>query len=159
MPITHKLRTRITALSARLPLHNNRDHKTKQTLSHHAIRHLPNFCFAIIKLVVGVFLWSLWFVIFGGYGLMLLLIRSYFLWRLQQVHTANASFSERQRTEMTYLREGGLLYALVGVLLVGLSTYMYFNSQPHYYNRSIAILIACIGFTKMITATIGWFKA
>lgn len=159
MKIIDKVTNKTNAL---IDKHNLRRHiteKADRVVLYNAASTISNSLFALIKLAVGLVFWSLWFLIFGGYYIILLAIRSYFLWRYQQIRVSAISLAEREKIEMKYLREGGILYALLGAALVGLSAYMYFKGQPQHYNQSIVLLIALIGFTKIVTSIVGWVKS
>lgn len=142
--------------------HNLRRHiieKADRIVLYNAASTITNFLFALLKIVVGLLFWSLWFMIFGGYYVLLLAIRSYFLWRYQQVRMSALSLTQRKIIETKYLREGGFFYALLGAALVVLSAYMYYRGQPQHYNQSIVLLIALIGFVKIGTSIAGWIRA
>lgn len=36
---------------------------------------------------------------------------------------------------------------------------MYFKSQPQHYGQNVVLLIALIGFTKIVTSIVGWIKS
>ncbi|USS92153.1 hypothetical protein [Fructobacillus americanaquae] len=120
---------------------------------------VSNSMFAMIKITIGLVLWSLWFLIFGFYYLILLAIRAYFLFRYKQVRIANFSNLERRKLEEIYLREGGIFYSILGLVLVGLSTFMFVHGQPQNYNHNIVLFIALIGFIKIVTSVIGWINS
>lgn len=142
--------------------HNLRHHiseKSDRVVLYNAASTISNLVFALIKLTIGIFFLSLWFLIFGGYYIILLAIRSYFLWRYRQIRVSNINPLEREKIEIRYLREGGILYGLLSMALVTLSIYMYIVNEPQRYNQSIVLLIALIGFTKIVTSVVGWIKA
>lgn len=149
----------ITKLVKKYNLKRHIEYKADRVVLYNAFSTINNSIFAIIKLIIGVVFLSLWFLIFGGYYLALLSVRIYFLRCYMQVRTSDLDLNQRQKVETHYLYEGGLLFSGLGVILISLSGYMYFYGHNQHYNKVVVLLIALMGFTKIISSIIGWFKA
>ncbi len=67
--------------------------------------------------------------------------------------------SERLIVENRCLREGGALYSFLGMTFTAFSCYMFFYGREQNYNQSLVLLIALMGFTKIISSVIGWVKS
>lgn len=83
--------------------HNLRHHiseKSDRVVLYNAASTISNLVFALIKLTIGIFFLSLWFLIFGGYYIILLAIRSYFLWRYRQIRVSNINPLEREKLKL-----------------------------------------------------------
>ncbi|MBW1606376.1 hypothetical protein [Lactobacillus sp. Sy-1] len=113
---------------------------------------------AIFKIGLGIFYLSNWFLIFGFYYLILFFTRVYFLRRYTQIRLQNLTAAKRIAKEDLYLREGGLLYSLLGFALAGISGYMYTYGSNQSYSELVIEMIALMGFIKIISSVVGWFK-
>ncbi len=154
-----KIVNRFNLIIEKLHLRQHIKHKSDRVVLYSALNTISNSMFAIFKIIVGLLFWSMWFLIFGGYYIVLLTARIYFLYRYTKIRKSNLDFSERLAIEKHYLREGGLLYSLLGFLLASLSGYMYVYGYDENYNQSVVLLIALMGFTKIISSVVGWVKA
>lgn len=142
-----------------LHLQKHVENKSDRVVLYNALSTFTNFIFAVFKLFVGLIFFSLWFLIFGSYYMVLFSIRVYFLHKYTKVRKSDLSTSERLIVENRCLREGGALYSFLGMTFTAFSCYMLFYGREQNYNQSLVLLIALMGFTKMISSVVGWVKS
>ncbi|WP_257613712.1 hypothetical protein, partial [Oenococcus oeni] len=142
-----------------LHLQKHVENKPDRVVLYNALSTITNFIFAVFKLIIGLIFFSLWFLIFGSYYMVLFAIRVYFLHKYTKVRKSDLSRSERLVIENNCLREGGALYSLLGMTFTAFSCYMLFYGQEQKYNQSLVLLIALMGFTKIISSVVGWVKS
>ncbi len=142
-----------------LHLQKHVENKSDRVVLYNALSTFTNFIFAVFKLFVGLIFFSLWFLIFGSYYMVLFSIRVYFLHKYTKVRKSDLSTSERLIVENRCFREGGALYSFLGMTFTAFSCYMLFYGREQNYNQSLVLLIALMGFTKMISSVVGWVKS
>lgn len=109
-----------------------------------------NFFLAVLKIVIGLFFSSIWLIIFGGYYLTLFFCRSFFLKKY--------SLARLENREVTIQYKDALVYILLGFSFMICSLTMYNGGNNTTFDHLTSIIIATIGFYKIIVAIIGMIK-
>ncbi len=132
--------------------------KEDRVVLYSALSTISSSFFGLFKLIIGLYFFSLWFLLFGVYYIVLFVTRLYFIHKYSKVRVYHLPQKERLKIENKYLREGGILYGFLGITFAGTSYFMLQHGINQHYNRNIVLLIALMGFTKIISSIISWFK-
>jgi hypothetical protein len=113
-----------------------------------------NFALAIVKIVMGAVLWSVWLIIFGGYYVLLFSTRAFLVHRYVLLSRGEITAGNVNK----FLRLGGILYILLGVVFTLCAITMYFGGYAAKFTTVTAITVATIGFYKIISAIVGFVR-
>ncbi|WP_054750955.1 hypothetical protein [Lacticaseibacillus thailandensis] len=114
---------------------------------------------AVTKLVMGIVFFSSWLLIFGLYYAILLSVKVLSLIRYRKIRMSNNPTSAKIRAEQAFLVLGGLGYSLIGLVFGVFCFVMYHHGYDQKFNLNAALVIALIGFTKLISAIVGLVRS
>ncbi|MCI1983455.1 MAG: hypothetical protein LKJ47_01600 [Bifidobacteriaceae bacterium] len=125
-----------------------------RTAVYSAASGVSNFVLAIVKIIMGAVLWSVWLIIFGGYYVLLFSTRAFLVHRYVLLSRSEVTEGNVNR----FLRLGGILYILLGAVFTLCAVTMYFGGYTEKFTKVTAITIATIGFYKIISAIVGFVR-
>lgn len=149
----------LNAIITRLHLPFNVDHRRDRVALYAALSIPIGLIMAMAKLVMGLMFFSSWLLIFGTYYAVLLVFKIIILWRYQHIRVQNAPVNAKIHAEQAFLTLGGIGYCLIGITFGSFCYVMYAHGYDQKFNLNAALIVAMIGFTKLISAIVGLVRS
>lgn len=144
----------LEVIGKKLNLHRHVSEKSDQHAIYASLNTVENLLFAIFKIVVAAVYLSGWFLIFGVYYLIMFITRCIFLHLYTKQRINNSYYGQRE-----YLIVGGLFYIVLGGVLSTICLYMYRFGGSQNYSKTIMLIIATLGFVKIISSIVGLIRS
>ncbi|KPN82418.1 Uncharacterized protein RZ76_08530 [Apilactobacillus kunkeei] len=144
----------LEVIAKKLNLHKHVSEKSDQHAIYASINTIENLLFAIFKIIVAAVYLSGWFFIFGVYYLIMFITRCIFLHLYTKQRINNSFYAQRE-----YLIVGGLFYIVLGGVLSTICLYMYRFGGSQNYSKTIMLIIATLGFVKIISSIVGLVRS
>jgi hypothetical protein len=140
-----------------LPFHL--DHRRDRVALYAAVSLPIGLVMALTKLVMGLLFLSSWLLIFGTYYVVLVVFKLIALWRYHRIRVKEAPVAQKIQAEQAFLTLGGIGYCLIGITFGSFCYVMYAHSYDQQFNLNAALIVAMIGFTKLISAIVGLVRS
>lgn len=149
----------LNAVIQHLHLPFNLDHRRDRVALYAALSVPIGLILAATKLIMGIVFLSSWLLIFGTYYTILLAVKVLALWHYRQIRMSDSPISTKIRAEQAFLTLGGLGYMLIGIVFGVFCYVMYQQGYNQKFNLNAALVVAMIGFFKLITAIVGLVRS
>lgn len=149
----------LNAIIKRLHLPFQLNHRRDRIAMYAALSIPLGLIMALTKLAMGLMFFSSWLLIFGIYYIVLIVFKIITLWRYQRIRVNDASTNSKIHAEQTFLTLGGIGYCLIGITFGSFCYVMYAHGYSQQFNLNAALIVAMIGFTKLISAIVGLVRS